>query len=53
MHEVYGSAALPLTSDELARFEAWHRADPPSAWERVRNQRIRGIQGVGNRWVDR
>jgi deoxyribonuclease-1 len=51
MHATYGPAALPLAPDELARFQAWHRADPPSAWERVRNARIAAIQGVSNPWL--
>lgn len=51
MHATYGQAALPLTREELARFEAWHRADPPSEWERTRNARIAAIQGVGNPWI--
>jgi deoxyribonuclease I len=53
MHEVYGDAALPLSPAQLRRFEAWHREDPPSDWERVRNQRIRALQGVGNPWIER
>src|SRR5690606_6690265 len=40
MHDTYGPAALPLTAEERARFEAWHRADPPSAWERLRSARV-------------
>lgn len=51
MHATYGQAALPLAADDLARFEAWHRADPPSPWERVRNARIAAIQGVSNAWL--
>jgi deoxyribonuclease-1 len=53
MHATYGQAALPLAPADLARFEAWHRADPPSAWERVRNARIAAIQGIGNPWIER
>jgi deoxyribonuclease-1 len=51
MHATYGPTALPLTPEELARFEAWHRADPPSEWEQVRDARIAAIQGVSNPWV--
>lgn len=51
MHATYGQAALPLAAAELARFEAWHRADPPTAWERIRNARIAAIQGVANPWL--
>lgn len=53
MHDTYGQAALPLAPDERARFEVWHRADPPSTWERVRNERIATIQGVRNAWIER
>lgn len=51
MHATYGHAALPLAPADLARFETWHRADPPSEWERIRNARIVVIQGVGNPWI--
>ncbi len=50
MHEVYGEG-LPLTPEETARFEAWHEADPASAWEVQRNKRIAALQGVGNSYV--
>ncbi|HTV24877.1 MAG TPA: endonuclease [Polyangiaceae bacterium] len=53
MHDTYGQAALPLAPDAVARFEAWHRADPPSEWERIRNARIAAIQGVSNPWIAR
>jgi deoxyribonuclease-1 len=53
MHATYGQAALPLAPADLERFEAWHQADPPSLWERVRNERIVAIQGVENAWVAR
>ena len=53
MHATYGQRALPLAKEELERFEAWHRSDPPSEWERVRSARIAAIQGVRNPWVDR
>jgi deoxyribonuclease-1 len=51
MHATYGPAALPLAPADLDRFEAWHRADPPSEWERVRNARIAAIQGLSNPWL--
>jgi deoxyribonuclease-1 len=53
MHETYGPAALPLSPASLERFRAWHRADPPTAWERERDARISAIQGVGNPWLGR
>jgi deoxyribonuclease I len=53
MHEIYGPIALPLAPAELARLQAWHRSDPPTAWEHLRNTRIGAIQGVTNPWLDR
>jgi deoxyribonuclease-1 len=53
MHEIYGPAALPLSRAELARYDAWHRADPPTPWERVKNARIAAIQGTANPWLER
>lgn len=49
---VYGADALPLSDAELAKFWAWHAEDPPDDWERERNRRITGIQGVGNPLVE-
>lgn len=43
--------ALDLSKDELAMFQAWHEADPPSEWEIERNARIAAIQGVANPFV--
>lgn len=45
---VYGPSALPLSGSDIERFERWHRADPPSAWERSRGARILRIQGADN-----
>jgi deoxyribonuclease-1 len=47
MHFVYGDG-LPLSDEQVARFEQWHRADPPTDWERTRDRRIAQIQGGGN-----
>lgn len=30
----------------------WNRLDPPSEWEKVRNQRVQGIQGNRNPYID-
>jgi deoxyribonuclease-1 len=51
MHHVYRES-VPLTAEEIRRFEAWHAADPPSEWERVRNRRIAEVQGSGNPLVE-
>lgn len=48
MHVTY---ALPLTSAERSRYLAWHRSDPPTAWERARNTRIAALQGNENPFV--
>jgi deoxyribonuclease I len=51
MHEAY-PGGLPLRKDERKRFEAWSRKDPPTPFERTRNQRISALQGGGNWFVD-
>ncbi len=51
MRAVYGPEALPLSAAELARFERWHRADPVSAWEELRNARIDALPQRGNALV--
>ena len=51
MWRAYGPSALPLPRSELERFERWHDADPPTDWERTRNERITRIQGVSNPWI--
>jgi deoxyribonuclease-1 len=51
MWRAYGPSALPLPASDLARFERWHRADPPTEWERTRDERITRIQGVSNPWI--
>lgn len=48
MHLTY---RIPLTDAERARYLAWHQADPPTAWERTRNERIRALQGNDNPFV--
>ena len=50
MAERYGVVLEPL---EKQRFLRWHRDDPPDAWERERNRRIRALQGTGNPYVER
>ncbi|MDD3234805.1 MAG: endonuclease [Candidatus Cloacimonetes bacterium] len=37
---------------KLSTLLAWHIADPPDAWELLRNGRIQGLQGNRNPFVD-
>lgn len=41
-----------ISDDELRMFIRWDRADPVSAWEKLRNQRIITVQGNGNPWIE-
>jgi deoxyribonuclease-1 len=43
---------MPLEESEEAMFEKWHKADPPSDWERERNLRIKEVQKVGNKFIE-
>lgn len=49
MTDTYG---FTLSDQDRQLFTAWSRQDPPDAWEQTRNQRIKAIQGKGNRFVD-
>ncbi len=42
MEDTYG---FRLSDQQRKLFTAWHRQDPPDAWERERNRRIAKIQG--------
>lgn len=42
---------LRLSSAQERLFDIWHRADPVSDWERIRDERIRNLQGNSNHWV--
>ncbi len=44
--------AVPLSRQQRQLFEAWNRQDPPDAWEKERNRRIKAIQGNGNPFVE-
>lgn len=48
MHATYG---VPLSDEARARFVRWHRADPPTVFERERNRRIAALQGNENPFV--
>lgn len=49
MADTYG---FNLSRPDEPLFNAWSRQDPPDAWEQTRNQRIKAIQGQGNRFVE-
>jgi len=49
MSQEYGLRVFPRQGREL---QAWHREDPPSDWERRRNDLIQQIQGNRNRFID-
>ena len=49
MHDRHGLVLLP---GEMSRFRKWSCDDLPDQWERVRNSRIRSIQGNGNSYID-
>ena len=49
MHATYG---MPLTAAEEKMFKRWHKAAPPSAWEKKRNGLIEAIQGNRNVLID-
>jgi deoxyribonuclease-1 len=52
MNQRYPEARI-LDADGERMFRAWSSDDPPSAWERTRNQRIRAVQGNANPFIDR
>jgi deoxyribonuclease-1 len=48
MHDEY---RLPLPND-LDTLKQWNKIDPPDTEEMARNERIAGIQGLRNRFID-
>ncbi len=42
---------LPLSQEELIQYQNWHQQYPVTAWERERNEKIKGIQGNGNPYI--
>ena len=44
--------AVPLSRQQRQLFEAWNRQDPPDAWGKERNRRIKAIQGNDNPFVE-
>jgi deoxyribonuclease-1 len=51
MNAAWGDA-VPLTAEQRAELEAWHKDDPPDAWEIERAAKIQEIQGVGHPWIE-
>lgn len=50
MADTYG---VTLAAGLRSLLEDWHRADPPDAWERLRDARIEAAQGNRNPYVGR
>jgi len=48
MSETYG---IPLSEEEVKQYSIWNRSDPADREEKVRNTRIRNIQGTSNSYV--
>ena len=48
MSEKYNIA---LSNDEMVMFKAWNKNDPVSQWEKTKNDRVKRLQGNGNRFV--
>ena len=49
MEDTYG---FTLSDQDRQLFTAWSKQDPVDAWEKERNQRIKAIQGRGNRFIE-
>ena len=49
MEETYG---FNLSDQQQQLMTAWSQLDPPDEWERERNERIKRIQGKGNRFIE-
>ena len=52
MQSQYGHLGLKIYRDQEALLRQWHKADPPDAQERARNDAIESIQGNRNSWID-
>ncbi|MCE5363932.1 endonuclease I family protein [Pseudomonas anguilliseptica] len=48
MHVEYG---LPIVG-QVQMYKKWHQMDPPDAEEKARNDKIAGLQGTRNRFID-
>ena len=49
MSETYG---FNLSNQDRQLYSAWNNSDPPDSWEILRNERIKGIQDVGNSYIE-
>jgi len=49
MSDAYG---VPLQEDVCTLLKEWNRDDPPSDWERYRNDVIANLQGTRNPYID-
>lgn len=43
---------IHISDQQTKLFKAWNKLDPVDDWERERNQRIKQIQGVGNKYIE-
>jgi deoxyribonuclease-1 len=50
MNHAYPGLGI-ITKQTRPMWLRWHAADPPDAWEKERNQRIREVQGNGNPYI--
>ena len=44
---------IGLSADETAMFKTWNKNDPVSQWEKIKNQRVKKLQGNDNRFVEK
>ena len=52
MENRYHDAGLEIFSGQARMLRQWHRDDPPGAAEIERNDRIEGLQGNRNPYID-
>lgn len=50
MRDTYG---FNLSRQDEQLYVAWNNQFPPDTWEILRNDRIKGIQGIGNPYIER
>lgn len=49
MRDTYG---FRLSQQDEQLYHAWNNQHPPDDWERLRNRRIRALQGLGNHYIE-
>lgn len=42
---------MPISKKQRNLFDVWHKIDPVSDWEKIRNNHIKNIQGAGNPFI--